>query len=175
MIRSLSRLQKCLWAASVFLVTLVFFLFDGVEYLRLAAALVGVTSLIFCAAGNPVWQALMVLFSLLYGIISFRFRYYGEMLTYLGMTLPMACVSFVEWIRPSAGSGCRRAFSRGVVAFRSAFTCGDGAVFLPAPCAEDGESHRLHRERDDELSCGVSDASFRAFWSRAFCRTDSSP
>lgn len=32
----------------------------------------------------------MVLFSLLYGIISYAFAYYGEMITYLGMTMPMA-------------------------------------------------------------------------------------
>ena len=32
----------------------------------------------------------MILFSLLYGIISYTFSYYGEMLTSLGMTMPMA-------------------------------------------------------------------------------------
>lgn len=47
----------------------------------------------------------MVAFSILYGIISFRFRYWGEMITYLGMTLPMAVWSAVTWLRnPSAGS-----------------------------------------------------------------------
>ena len=46
-----------------------------------------------------------VAFSILYGIISFRFRYWGEMITYLGMTLPMAVWSAVTWLRnPSAGS-----------------------------------------------------------------------
>lgn len=33
---------------------------------------------------------LMIAFSILYGIISFRFRYWGEMITYLGMSMPMA-------------------------------------------------------------------------------------
>ena len=32
----------------------------------------------------------MSLFSLLYGIISYTFSYYGEMLTFLGMTMPVA-------------------------------------------------------------------------------------
>lgn len=41
----------------------------------------------------------MILFSLLYGLISFSFAYYGEMLTYLGMTAPMAVVSLVSWLR----------------------------------------------------------------------------
>ena len=63
---------------------------DRENWLTLAASLIGVTSLIFNAKGNPFGQLLMVLFSVLYGIISYSFRYYGEMVTYLGMTGPMA-------------------------------------------------------------------------------------
>ncbi len=40
-----------------------------------------------------------MLFSLLYGIISFGFAYYGEMITYLGMTMPMAIFSLIAWLR----------------------------------------------------------------------------
>jgi nicotinamide mononucleotide transporter PnuC len=58
-----------------------------------------VTSLIFNAKGNPFGQLLMILFSLLYGIISFRFRYYGEMITYLGMTMPMALFALISWLK----------------------------------------------------------------------------
>lgn len=38
----------------------------------------------------------MILFSLLYGIISFTFSYYGEMLTYVGMTMPMAVFALIS-------------------------------------------------------------------------------
>ena len=48
------------------------------------------TSLIFNAKGNPFGQFLMVIFSILYRVISFAVAYYGEMITYLGMTAPMA-------------------------------------------------------------------------------------
>ena len=41
----------------------------------------------------------MVIFSVLYGIISFRFRYYGEMITYLGMTAPIAALSVITWLK----------------------------------------------------------------------------
>ena len=63
------------------------------------ASLIGVTSLIFNAKGNPFGQFLMVLFSLMYGIISFTFSYYGEMITYLGMTMPMAVFALVSWLK----------------------------------------------------------------------------
>lgn len=73
--------------------------------LTLIAALVGVTSLIFAAKGNVWAQILMVLFSILYGIISFRFHYWGEMITYLGMTMPMTVWSTITWLRnPSSGN-----------------------------------------------------------------------
>jgi len=67
--------------------------------MTLAASLIGVTSLIFNAKGNPIGQFLMVIFSLLYGIISYSFSYYGEMVTYLGMTMPMAIFALVSWLK----------------------------------------------------------------------------
>ena len=94
-----SRFELTLWSVSVFAVVLSFVLFDRVHYLTLAASLVGVTSLILNAKGNPLGQLLMVVFSLLYGIISFGFAYYGEMITYLGMTMPMAVVALIAWLR----------------------------------------------------------------------------
>ena len=41
----------------------------------------------------------MIVFSILYGIISFSFNYYEEMITYLGMTLPMSVVSLISWLK----------------------------------------------------------------------------
>jgi len=88
-----------LWSASVGLIFLAFILFDRENYLTVTASLIGVTSLIFNAKGNPVGQLLMVVFSLLYGVISYSFAYYGEMITYLGMTMPMAVAAWISWIK----------------------------------------------------------------------------
>lgn len=88
-----------LWCVSIVLVSVSFFLFNRENFLTLAASLIGVTSLIFNAKGNPFGQFLMVIFSILYGIISFTFSYYGEMITYLGMTAPMAVFALVSWLR----------------------------------------------------------------------------
>lgn len=91
--------ERLLWLCSVFFIVVTFICFDRENYLTLLASLTGVTSLIFCAKGNPFGQFLMIIFSLLYGIISLSFAYYGEMLTYLGMTMPMAIFSFASWLR----------------------------------------------------------------------------
>lgn len=88
-----------LWGGSLALIAVSFAVFDRENYLTLAASLLGATSLIFNAKGNPVGQALMIVFSVLYGIISYTFAYYGEMITYLGMTAPMAVFALVTWLR----------------------------------------------------------------------------
>ena len=90
LLRYFSRAERLLWGLSVVFIVGAFCAFDRENHLTLAASLIGVTSLIFNAKGNPIGQVLMVLFSLLYGIISYTFAYYGEMITYLGMTMPMA-------------------------------------------------------------------------------------
>lgn len=94
-----SKIEKSLWCCSVLMIVFSFCIFDHENYLTLAASLIGVTSLIFSAKGNPLGQLLIVVFSLLYGIISFTFSYYGEMLTYIGMTLPMAVFSLIMWLK----------------------------------------------------------------------------
>lgn len=94
-----SKQEIILWSASVFFIVASFIIFDRENYLTLAASLIGVTSLIFNAKGNPIGQFLMALFSLLYGWISYSFSYYGEMITYLGMTMPMAAFALISWLR----------------------------------------------------------------------------
>ena len=94
-----SRLEMALWSVSVLFIITAFCIFDREGYLTLAASLIGVTSLIFSAKGNPIGQGLMIFFSLLYGVISYSFSYYGEMITYLGMTMPMAIFALISWLR----------------------------------------------------------------------------
>lgn len=94
-----SKSEIALWCSSAAVIVISFLIFDKESYLTLAASLVGVTSLIFNAKGNPFGQFLMIVFSLLYGIISFSFSYYGEMITYLGMTMPMAVFALISWLR----------------------------------------------------------------------------
>ena len=97
--RYFTKEERILWAASVLLIILSFCLFDRTNYMTLCASVIGVTSLIFSAKGNPFGQLLMVIFSLLYGIISYTFAYYGEMVTYLGMTMPMAIFALISWLK----------------------------------------------------------------------------
>lgn len=95
----LTAADLLLWCSSVLLIFLSFIIFDRSGYLTLAASLIGVTSLILNAKGHPAGQLLMIIFSLLYGVISYSFAYYGEMITYLGMTAPMALFALIAWLK----------------------------------------------------------------------------
>ena len=100
-----TKFELILWSSSVLFILVSFLLFDRTNYMTLTASLIGVTSLIFNAKGNPFGQLLMIIFSILYGIISFSFAYYGEMITYLGMTAPMALFALVSWLKnPDKGN-----------------------------------------------------------------------
>ena len=91
--------ELLLWGFSTISVLVSFFLFDHENHLTLCASLIGVTYLIFNAKGNPVGQVLVIIFSLLYGFISYTFSYFGEMITYLGMTMPMAVFALISWLK----------------------------------------------------------------------------
>ena len=108
-----SKGELTLWGSSAGLILVSFFLFDRVNFMTLAASLIGTTSLIFNAKGNPIGQALMIVFSLLYGVISYTFSYFGKMITYLGMTGPMALFALISWLRnPYNGNHAEVAVNR---------------------------------------------------------------
>ena len=108
-----SRGELILWGVSSALIMISFLIFDRENTMTLAASLIGTTSLIFNAKGNPIGQALMILFSLLYGLISYAFSYFGEMITYLGMTGPMALFALISWLRnPYKGNHAEVAVNR---------------------------------------------------------------
>lgn len=102
MIESFKRLkwyEYVIWIGSMILIAVSYIIFHVDGYMALLASLVGVTALIFVAKGDVLGQILTVLFAILYAIVSYRFRYWGEMITYLGMTAPIAVMAIVTWLK----------------------------------------------------------------------------
>ena len=95
----LSLFEKGLWIVSVIAVLLSSAATGFGDPLSTIASLIGVTALIFVAKGYVIGQVLTIVFAFFYGFISFFFCYYGEMITYLGMSAPMAALATVEWLR----------------------------------------------------------------------------
>ena len=97
--RLLTRFEWILWISSLMVVILSFILSGSGDVLNLIASLLGATALIFVSKGHVLGQVLTVVFAVFYGIISYHFTYYGEMITYLGMTGPMAVMAIISWLR----------------------------------------------------------------------------
>ena len=98
-LKHLTKWEWVLWIGSLTLIAAGFLICRRFDWLILTACLIGATSLIFVAKGHVVGQILGVVFSLCYGWISIQFHYYGEMITYVFMTMPIAIVSIVTWLR----------------------------------------------------------------------------
>ena len=98
-IKNLTKFECGLWLVSLLSILISFLVSRTFDYMTLTASLVGVTALIFVSKGDVTGQILTVVFSILYAIISYTFDYYGEMITYLGMTAPIAVMSVISWVR----------------------------------------------------------------------------
>lgn len=104
-IKDLTAKEWALWLCSLLAAIVSNLLSGNVGVLTPVAVCIGITSLIFAAKGNVWSQILMIIFSILYGIISWRSHYWGEMITYLGMTLPMAVWSTITWLKNPSENG----------------------------------------------------------------------
>ena len=101
-----TKKEWAIWIVSLIVVTVSNMVSGDFSLLTLIVALIGVTSLIFAAKGNVWAQILIIIFCILYGIISWRFRYWGELITYVGMNLPMAIWATITWLKnPSKENG----------------------------------------------------------------------
>ncbi len=107
-----TRKDWMLWLCSLLSVTVVHLLVQKSDGLTLIATWVGITSLIFAAKGNVWAQILAIVFSILYGTLSWQVRYYGEMIIQLGMTMPMAICATVSWLRNPSPNGKEVAIQR---------------------------------------------------------------
>lgn len=95
----LNKTEFVIWLLSVITISVSFLLVSEKDYLTLTASLIGATALIFVAKGEVLGQILTVVFSIFYGVISFKFQYFGELITYVGMTAPIALMSAVSWLK----------------------------------------------------------------------------
>ena len=95
----LNTFEFILWVVSAVVVVISFIIPEKKDYLTLIASLIGVTALIYVSKGYVAGQVLTVVFAVFYGIISFHFKYYGEMITYLCMTTPIAIMAVISWAR----------------------------------------------------------------------------
>lgn len=98
-IKRLKWYEYFMWIGSVLVIAVSYMAFHIEGYMTLVSSIIGVTALIFLAKGDVLGQLLTVIFSILYAVVAFRFKYWGEMITYLGMTMPIAMAAVITWLK----------------------------------------------------------------------------
>ncbi len=103
--REVKPIEYVIFFGSVVAIVLSFALTIGgdlpvyLQCLQLVASLIGACALILIAKGNVLGQIISVVFSIFYGVISYFCKYYGEIVTYLGMSAPIAVLAVVSWLK----------------------------------------------------------------------------
>ena len=95
----LNKFEKSLWLFSMSIILLSYVISGFQGTANMLCSLVGVTSLIFIAKGHVFGMLLCTFFATYYGVLSCFFRYWSEVITYVGMTLPMDIAALVSWIK----------------------------------------------------------------------------
>ena len=98
-IKSLNKFELALLFFSNIVIFGTYFFLPNTNIVSTIASMIGVTSLVFIAKGVILGQILCIIFSIFYGVISLANGYYGEMITYVCMTLPMNIISLISWIK----------------------------------------------------------------------------
>ncbi len=97
--KNLTKKEWLLWSFSETVVIISNILTGKIDLVNLFATVIGVTALIFVAKGDVFGQILTLIFSIFYAVAACRFHYWGEMITYLGMSAPSAVVSIISWLK----------------------------------------------------------------------------
>lgn len=100
--KQFTKFDIILFFVSLIIIIVSFFAFRNDRYVYLATSIMGLLLLTFVAKGSFIGQIFTIIFAALYGIVSYSYKYYGEMITYLGMSAPIAVAALISWIRNPA-------------------------------------------------------------------------
>ncbi len=103
-LKKLTKAEWALWISSLVAVSasaaVSFSLFpESIDWLTLAASLVGVTSLVFLAKADIWGQILSIAFNVTYALAALNNRFFGETILYFCLHLPTAVCTLIVWIR----------------------------------------------------------------------------
>lgn len=90
--------EKILLIGSILIVSLTGIIFNS-DWLTPVCSITGIITALLLAKGKYMGQVFGVLICILYSIVSFKNRFYGEVIIYLGISLPMYIMGIISWVR----------------------------------------------------------------------------
>ena len=92
-------IEWVMWLASVIIITVGFAVTKERSVLSYLSSLAGVTCIIINAKGNVIGQFISIAFGALYGGYAYTQHYYGEMIIYFALMIPIHIVSIYTWLK----------------------------------------------------------------------------
>ena len=89
--------EKVLLFGSIIIVSLVGIFFKS-DLLTTSCSNVGIITALLLAKGKNLGQVFGLLITILYSIVSYKNKYYGEVLIYALLMLPMYVIGIITWI-----------------------------------------------------------------------------
>ena len=93
-----SFLEKVLLYGSILLVSTVGIIFKS-DILTTVCSIVGIITALLLAKGKKLGQIFGLLIAALYSIVSFKNGFYGEVIIYLCIMLPMYIIGIISWFK----------------------------------------------------------------------------
>lgn len=98
MLKEWNKLEKILLFGSIVLVSLVALVFKS-DLLTTICSIVGIITALLLAKGKNLGQLFGILITILYSIVSFNNKFYGEVIIYVFLMLPMYVIGIISWIK----------------------------------------------------------------------------
>ena len=86
-------------AVSIIALTVTFVIGKEKNWLSFISSILGVIDVMFFAKGLVLAPFLCTVDCVLYSIISYKQHYYGEMIIYIGLMIPICLISIISWLR----------------------------------------------------------------------------
>lgn len=98
MLKDWNKLEKILLFGSMILVSVVAIIFES-DILSTFCSILCIITALLVAKGKNLGQVFGVIITILYSIVSFRNKFYGEIIIYIFMMLPMYIIGIISWIK----------------------------------------------------------------------------
>ena len=92
-----TNFEKLLLFGSIIIVGIVGIIFKS-DLLTILCSIVGIVTALLLAKGKNLGQIFGLIITILYSIVSFKNKYYGEVLIYALLMFPMYIIGIVTWI-----------------------------------------------------------------------------
>ena len=98
MLKDWTKIEKILLFVSIILVSTIGIIFKS-DILTTTCSIVGIITALLLAKGKNLGQVFGIIITILYSIVSFKNRFYGEVMIYIFLMFPMYIIGIISWIK----------------------------------------------------------------------------